>query len=137
MTRARDELGELIKRIQLSHHRTLDADLAAHGLSLVQWKALREIDRHPEMPQLKLAEHAFISAQAFGTLLTRLIARGFVQRSAGEGRATVHSLTAKGKAALAKGRDVWAAVLDHSFEPLKRAERDELARLLKKILRED
>jgi DNA-binding MarR family transcriptional regulator len=54
-----------------------------------------------------------------------------------KGRATVHSLTAKGKAAFAKGRDVWAAVLEHSFEPLKRAERDELARLLKKILRED
>ncbi|APR84858.1 Transcriptional regulator, MarR family protein [Minicystis rosea] len=126
----------MIKRVQIGHHRSFDAALESRGLSLAQWKALREIDANPGMPQLALADRALISAQAFGTLVTRLIARGLVKRSPGEGRATVHALTPKGKTALAEGREVWAAVLEQSFEPLTKVERAELTRLMKKVLRE-
>ena len=130
MSTERDRLGWLIKRAQHGHHRALDAGLSCLGVTLVQWNALREIDRNPGDPQLRLAERTFNSAQAFGTLLTRLTALGLVERSPGVGRATVHRLTTKGKALLRKGQVVMGQVLDASFAPLSKADRAELARLL-------
>jgi len=127
-------LGWLIKRMQHGHHRALDAGLAALDISLVQWNALREIERHPGCSQHQLAEHTFNSDQAFGTLVTRLSARGLIERGPCNGRATVHRLTKKGKALLSDGQQVMSQVVGESFEPLKKSERDELARLLTKIL---
>ena len=134
MSTARDHLGLLIKRVQHGHHRTLDSRMSVLGLSLVQWNALREIDRNPRMPQLQLAERTFNSAQAFGTLVARLQKSGLVERSAGEGRATVHRLTAKGKRLLRQGLAVMGEVLDTSFAPLTPADCTELTRLLTLIL---
>jgi len=131
---AHEHLGWLIKRIQHSHHRALDKELAPIGVSLVQWNALREIDRNPGCSQHHLAEVTFNSEQAFGTLLNRLIAAGLIERRAGLGRATVHGLTRKGKAQLRDGQKVMLAVTGASFDALDDAERDTLARLLSKVL---
>src|SRR5271154_3192007 len=98
-----EHLGWLIKRIQHGHHRDLDARLAALGASLVQWNALREIERNPGSSQHQLAEHTFNSDQAFGTLTNRLLARGWVDRDRGLGRTTLLRLTAKGRALLLEG----------------------------------
>ena len=111
MSTDREHLGWLIKRVQHGHHRALDARLAPLGLSLVQWNALREIDRHPGCSQLQLAEWTFNSAQALGTLVTRLLALGLVERRPGKGRATVHRLTPRGQALLREGQVVMSRVL--------------------------
>ncbi len=74
MSSSLEPLGLLIKTVQHRHHRTLDAKLAPLGVSLVQWSALREIDRHPGVSMHRLAELTFNSDQAFGTLATRLCA---------------------------------------------------------------
>jgi len=129
-----EHLGWLVKRLQHRHHRALDTNLARLGVSLVQWNALREIDRNPGCSQRQLAERTFNSDQAFGTLVTRLQARGLVERHQGVGRATVHELTARGKALLRDGQKIMSGVVGASFAPLKKHEREELARLLTKIL---
>lgn len=128
-----DHLGWLIKRAQHGHHRALDAKLSGLGVTLVQWNALREIERNPGCSQLQLADHTFNSAQAFGTLATRLIASGWVARMQGVGRATLHRLTPSGAALLRRGKRVMTDVLTASFAPLTKSERVELARLLDKI----
>jgi len=128
------ELGHAVKRLQHRHHRTMDTRLAPLGISLVQWNALREIDRHPGAPQHRLAELTFNSDQAFGTLAKRLRAQGFVKSRAGAGRAILLELTTKGRALLAQGQKVAREMLDESFAPLDEKERVTLRRLLDKVL---
>ncbi len=129
-----EQLGWMIKRVQHGHHRALDQGLARIGVSLVQWNALREIDRHPGCSQHQLAEHTFNSDQAFGTLANRLAERGWVERRPGAGRATIHRLTSDGAAVLRAGQKIMSQVVGASFASLHRQERVELGRLLSKVL---
>jgi DNA-binding MarR family transcriptional regulator len=134
MSSKQEHLGWLIKSIQHGHHRALDKKLAPLGISLVQWNALREIDRNPGCSQHQLAEHTFNSDQAIGTLLTRLQAAGWIERQPGAGRASLHELTAAGRALLREGQKVMFEVTNASFGRLSAGERDELVRLLSKVL---
>ena len=134
MSSAPERLGWLIKHIQHGHHRELDKRLAALGVSLVQWNALREIERNPSCSQHQLAEKTFNSDQAFGTLLKRLQALSLIESRPGVGRANVQTLTAKGHDLLNRGQKIMSQVAQRSFSSLTETERDELARLLSKIL---
>jgi DNA-binding MarR family transcriptional regulator len=129
-----EDVGLLIKRAQHRHHRELDASLATMGISLVQWSALREIDRNPDASMHRLAELSFNSDQAFGTLTTRLLRSGLIERFQGAGRVTHHRLTPKGAEFLRKGRKLVTKVLASSFASLDEDERDTLGRLLAKLL---
>lgn len=134
MNRKLENLGLLIKRIQDRHHRALDAGLAPLGVTLVQWNALREIDRHPASSQHRLAELTFNSDQAFGALASRLLQRGLVERHQGEGRAVVHRLTPEGQSLHHRGRDILVGVATASFAPLTDEECETLTHLLDKLL---
>jgi DNA-binding MarR family transcriptional regulator len=134
MRRAIEDIGLLIKRVQHRHHREIDASLTAVGISLVQWNALREIDRNPGASMHRLAELSFNSDQAFGTLTTRLLRVGLIERLQGPGRVTNHRLTPKGGDLLRKGQKLMMKVLALSFAPLDEEERDTLGRLLAKLL---
>jgi|SRR6266568_1359135 len=129
-----EDLGLLVKRVQHRHHRGIDTGLAAMGISLVQWNALREIARNPDASMHRLAELSFNSDQAFGTLTTRLMRTGLVERFQGAGRVTHHRLTPKGTELLREGRKLVTKMLARSFVPLDEEERDTLGRLLAKLL---
>ena len=128
------ELGRAIKQLQTQNHRRLDAGLQEIGLTLAQWDALRAIDTYPGVSAHILAEQTFQTDQSFGTLATRLIAKGLVDRRQGVGRALEHRLTSQGRALLTKGAEVSRQVLDKTFARLSVEERDELFRLVKKVL---
>jgi DNA-binding MarR family transcriptional regulator len=129
-----ENLGLLIKKNQWRHHRMLDVGMMRSGISLVQWNALREIDRNPAESGHRLAELTFNSDPAFSTLAARLVRRGFVDRHPGAGRANTYRLTGSGEKMLSKGREVMQKVLMESFGPLNRVERATLSRLLTKLL---
>lgn len=134
MSNSPEALALSIKKLQHRHHRALDVVLAELGISLVQWNALREIDRNPGATMHRLAELTFNSDQAFGTLATRLIRQGWVERQVGPGRANAHRLTPGGEALLRDGRAPVLAVFSRSFAPLDEAERETLQRLLGRML---
>jgi DNA-binding MarR family transcriptional regulator len=134
MEYAIEDIGLLIKRAQQRHHREIDASLATMGVSLVQWNALREIDRNPGASMHRLAELSFNSDQAFGTLTARLLRVGLIERFRGPGRVTHHRLTPKGVDLLRKGRKLVTTVLTLSFASLDEEERDALGMLLAKLL---
>ncbi|WP_296743023.1 MarR family winged helix-turn-helix transcriptional regulator [Mesorhizobium sp.] len=134
MSNSPETLALSIKKLQHRHHRALDGVLAGLGISLVQWNALREIDRNPGATMHRLAELTFNSDQAFGTLTTRLIRQGWVERQVGPGRANAHRLTPSGEALLSDGRERVLAVFTRSFAPLDESERGTLKRLLDKML---
>lgn len=133
----REKLGLAIKRMQDRHHKGVDARLMPMGVSLVQWHALREIKRNPGSPQLRLAELTFNSAQAFGTLTTRMLQAGLITRESGVGRAYCLSLTEKGETLLEQGRGEALAVLTESFSKLSEEECEVMLRLLEKALTAD
>jgi DNA-binding MarR family transcriptional regulator len=132
-----ETLGQLVKRAQYRNHRTMDAALRDVGVSLVQWDALRAVDRMPSASGHDLAVATFQSDQAFGTLANRLVDRGLIVRTAGRGRRIEHTLTEEGRAALAGGQAVAVDVLDGLFEPLAEDDRETLARVLRALTERD
>ena len=122
--------------MQERHHKALDARLSAEGVTLVQWHALREIDRHPGSTQARLAELTFNSPQAFGTLVARMQAAGLVARESGAGRAFALHLTPRGAQLLRTGRRPVQETLRESFGALSDQERATLQVLLSKALGE-
>lgn len=129
-----EEIGHLIKRAQHRHHRAMDVALMPLGISFVQWNALREIARHPETPQRRLAELTFNSDQAFGTLCTRLEDAGWITRRPGPSRALHLSLTASGETLRRAGQKLFGEVLEKSFAALNAKEASGLQALLTKLL---
>jgi DNA-binding MarR family transcriptional regulator len=129
-----EKLGLLVKRVQDQNHRLLDAALDALDVSLVQWNALREIDRNPGASQHRLAQLTFNSDQAFGTLSNRLLQRGLVKRVKGQGRMQIHELTPAGRRLLQNGREIHAGIILQTFAPLDAGERETLSELLEKLI---
>ncbi|WP_062650223.1 MarR family winged helix-turn-helix transcriptional regulator [Streptomyces maremycinicus] len=118
-----EALGHAIKRAQYRNHRAADTALREIGVTLVQWDALRAIDRMPGASGHELAVATFQSDQAFGTLANRLVTGGLIARSAGRGRRLEHTLTESGQAALEAGRQLMAGALQELFAPLDEAQR--------------
>jgi DNA-binding MarR family transcriptional regulator len=129
-------LGRAIKQIQYRHQRALDARLSQLGISLVQWDALRAIDRLPESSAHALAQETFQTDQAFSTLASRLLQRGWIKRRAGPGRSMRHQLTSSGQQVLQQGYPLATAALTESFAGLAAADREQLLHLLQRILHE-
>jgi len=125
-----EALGQAVKRAQYRNHRTMDAALRPVGVTLVQWDALRAVERMPGASGHDLAVATFQSDQAFGTLANRLVDRGLVVRNSGRGRRMEHTLTPAGRAALDEGNRIAAEVLQDLFAPLDDDQRATLASLL-------
>jgi len=136
MTTNLESLGQAIKQAQYRNHRTMDAALREVGVSLVQWDALRAIDRMPSASGHDLAAVTFQSDQAFGTLANRLVDRGLISRTAGRGRRIEHALTDSGRDALSGGHRVAANVLEDLFAPLDEEERAALEGVLRRLVQE-
>ncbi|MCG2803380.1 MAG: MarR family transcriptional regulator [Cellulomonas sp.] len=100
----------------------------------MQWDALRHLAAHPGASLHDIAVRTFQTDQAFGTLATRMEARGLIRRTTGPGRAIRPELTAEGERVLAAGTDAMDRILRGSFERLSPSERaafgDMLARLV-------
>src|ERR1017187_3771511 len=118
MTRPLSEIGLSVKRLQVRHHRAMDAELEPLGISLVQWDALRHLEQNPRASLHQLAELTFQSDQAFGTLAGRMIDRGLIERVPGPGRAVHHRLTDKGRHLRVSGSEVAGRVLARTLGSL-------------------
>ena len=126
------ELGRAIKQLQNLNHRRLETGLRQIDTTLAQWDALRAIDSNPGASAHALAEETFQTDQAFGTLATRMIDKGLVQRHPGVGRALVHSVTRKGRSVLEQGQVIAARANEEAFADLAESERAQLLRLVRK-----
>jgi DNA-binding MarR family transcriptional regulator len=118
MTRTLRDIGLSVKRLQMRHHRALNAALARLDISIVQWDALRHLDENPGASLHDLARLTFQSDQAFGTLAARMIERGLIERVAGPGRAVRHRLTDEGRKLRRAGDKIVDRALTESFAPL-------------------
>ncbi|MEU8591593.1 MarR family winged helix-turn-helix transcriptional regulator [Streptomyces sp. NPDC048664] len=131
------DVGLAVKRLQHRHHRAATAALAPLGLSLVQWDTLRHLHAHPDASLHDLAVLTFQTDQSFGSLATRMVGLGLIERLPGPGRAVRHRLTAKGERLRAEGRRLVDAVTATSFAALTPDQLDQLGTLLDTALGAD
>ena len=134
MSRSPQEAAALVKRVQHRHHRALTAALSDLGVSLVQWDVLRHLAENPNASLHGLARLTFQSDQAFGTLATRMTARGLIARVPGPGRAVRHRLTDRGEAVRAEGARRVEATVRQSFAALSAIQVEQLGGLLQLVL---
>lgn len=134
MARELGEIGLSVKRLQVQHHRTVDHRLAPLGISIVQWDALRHLNENPEASLHDIAQLTFQTDQSIGTLATRMIDRGFIERVPGPGRAVRHRLTEKGEDLLGRAGAIVRATLTESFSPLSDEELQTFGDMLGRIL---
>lgn len=128
------QLGLAVKRLQVKHHRAATEALKPLGVSLVQWDALRHLHENPGASLHDLAVLTFQTDQAFGTLATRLEARGLIRRVGGAGRAIRPELTDEGERVREEGARLTAAVSRRSFAVLDAAEQAALSGMLERLL---
>lgn len=127
-------IGRNIKQVQWRHHRALDSRLRKFGITLVQWDALRAINREPGETARRLAAETFQSEQSFGVMASGMEANGLIVRTPGRGRRYQHYVTSEGERLLAVGHGVAAEVFSRSLGVLNNSERRTLQELLGKIL---
>lgn len=130
------DVGLAVKRLQWRHHREANARLLAEvGLSLPQWDVLRHLRERPGASLHELATLTFQTDQSMGTLASRMIDRGLLERVAGPGRAVRHAITPAGERARRAGSDIMDEVLAGSLGSLSPADRVTLYRLLTAAVR--
>ena len=131
------QTGLMVKRLQMRHHRRLNAALAELGVSLVQWDALRHMHENPSASLHDLAALTFQTDQAFGALAARMERRGLIERVPGPGRAVRHRLTPEGARVRQDGVAVVEGVFADSFAALTPAQRETFAKLLGKLVEDE
>ena len=128
------QLGQAVKRLQVKHHRAGNEALKPLDISIVQWDALRHLHANPGASLHDLAVLTFQTDQAFGTLATRMEARGLIQRTTGPGRAIRPELTPEGERVLKAGTTAIDRVLRESLEPLSAPERAVFGEMLARLV---
>ena len=134
MTMTIQQLGQAVKRLQVRHHRAGNEALRQLDISIVQWDALRHLHANPGASLHDLAVLTFQTDQAFGTLTSRMEARGLIRRTSGPGRAIRPELTPEGERVLAVGTEAIEGVLRASFQRLSAAERATFGEMLARLV---
>jgi DNA-binding MarR family transcriptional regulator len=128
------QIGLSVKRLQMRHHRELNAALAPLDLSLVQWDALRHLHENPDASLHRLAELTFQTDQAFGSLAGRMVDKGLIERVPGPGRAIHHRITGHGSNVREQGQALVEQALAESFAPLTATELAMFESMLARLL---
>ena len=130
-------LGEIalaVKRLQVRHHRALDAALTPFGMTLVQWDALRHLHENPGASLHDLALLTFQTDQSMGALAGRMIERGLIERMPAGGRAVRHRLTERGEQVRSEAQATVDGVLAESFAGLRDDEVEVLGELMARLV---
>lgn len=137
VSRLEDHLGYWLRYVsnQVSH--AFAQKLAARGVTVAEWVAMRELFDGPGMVPSALAERLGMTRGAVSKLADRLEAKGMAERAASDADRRSHtlSLTATGRrlvpalAALADANDA------EFFGHLGRAERAAIVAAMKDIVR--
>ncbi|MFF0344966.1 MarR family winged helix-turn-helix transcriptional regulator [Kribbella sp. NPDC004875] len=127
------DIGIAVKRLQWRHHTAASKRLAELGVSLPQWDVLRRLHEKPDASLHDLAQLTFQTDQSMGSLATRMVTRGLLERVEGPGRAVRHTLTPEGERIREAGAKLLEDVLTESLAPLTKPERATLHTLLTKL----
>lgn len=129
------QLGYLVVRVADRLSRLWRAALNAHGINPRQFSVLGLLARDPALSQAELARRVLVTPQSMGELLAGLLLNGLVERDvAGSGQPARVRITDAGRDLLTRAYPVVRATERDGFGSLTGAEREDLARLLHKLL---
>jgi len=128
-------IGYWLRFVSNSVSGAFAAKLAAQGVSVAEWVAMRLIHGRSDMSATAIAGEMGMTRGAISKILDRLETRGLVERKAlpGDGRGQMLKLTVKGARLL----PLLAALADRNdaefFEDIPKSDRAALMRILRDI----
>jgi DNA-binding MarR family transcriptional regulator len=128
--------GHYIRRLQQIAVAVFLQETEAHGVTPVQYAALNQVARTPDIDQRSLARAIGFDTSTIASVIDRLEARGLMQRrsSPDDKRVRLLGLTAAGAELVeAIGPDILKAQ-ERMLHPLTKTERAEFMRLLKAVV---
>jgi len=130
-----EQLGYLLVRAADQASRRWHAALRAHGVNPRQFSVLAMLARDPGLSQAELARRVLVTPQSMSESLAGLVRAGLIAREPPEpGLPAQVSLTEAGRDLLAAAYPVIGSVDRATFAALTGRERDDLRRLLRKLI---
>jgi DNA-binding MarR family transcriptional regulator len=128
--------GHLIRRAHQVSVAIFMEETAAWDITPVQFAILNALIQDPGEDQVTLARKVAFDPATFGSVITRLEARGWVRREpdAADRRRKLLSVTPAGTEVAQQTRRAVARVQQRILEPLAGAERDQLLALLSRLV---
>jgi DNA-binding MarR family transcriptional regulator len=133
------DLGEQFGAVARRFRSASMASLAAWDVTPSQMRAVRKLTaREGGLRSSELAHHLHIAPRSATEVVDALAAKGLVQRSPDptDRRATLVSLTPRGRELMDEVRRARGAESEKLFERLSRTDRDHLSRILRRLLDE-
>lgn len=134
---ALDDLpGHYIRRLQQIAVAIFLEETDGHGITPVQFAALAEVARAPQIDQRTLARSIGYDTSTIGGVIDRLEARGLVQRNVSKADRRVRrlTLTEAGQALLHAVMAPMQRAQARMLEPLRPAERTQFMRMLRQLV---
>jgi DNA-binding MarR family transcriptional regulator len=133
--RGDESLSESFWSVARRLRETSQETLAPWDITPAQLRALRTLSRHGTMRLSVLSVHLHIAPRSATEVVDALESRDLVRRQAdpADRRATLVGLTEHGTEILAAVRAARGSESERVFDRLSRAERDDLARILRKL----
>ncbi|HEX5957755.1 MAG TPA: MarR family transcriptional regulator [Hyphomicrobiaceae bacterium] len=127
-----DQLGFLVRRVQLWVFREFTRKLAQLDVTLAQYSVLTVVDANPGINQLAIASALDIERAGLGRLIERLEARNVLKRlpSTIDRRSYVLHLTSEGRKALARMRAIVHESETRLAERFKPGDAEDLKQIL-------
>jgi len=128
--------GHYIRRLQQIAVAIFIEETEGHGITPVQFAALAEVQRQPQIDQRTLARSIGFDTSTIGGVIDRLEARGLVQRNASpaDRRVRLLTLTEAGQAALQAVVPPMLQAQQRMLAPLPPAERVQFMRMLRQLV---
>ena len=128
------KLGLLLKRMERLKAAAADRALAPLELSMSLWAVLRQIATSEAPSANAMASAVFMTPQAFGELVQKLLKLGMIRKKSNIGRAIQYELTDKGRERFTEGDALVGAVLANLFSPLNDEEKDRFGDFLARVV---
>ena len=130
-----DGLGEAFGTVARRLRSAAMRAFAAYDVTPSQVRAIRVLASHGGVRSKELAEHLRIAPRSTTEVVDALEEKGLVTRSPdpGDGRATLVSLSERGRALAEEVRRTRGVASEQLLERLSQTDREDLARILRKL----
>ncbi|MFM8691381.1 MAG: MarR family winged helix-turn-helix transcriptional regulator [Limnohabitans sp.] len=129
--------GHMIRRLHQMAVAAFAREVTGHDITPVQFGLLHVLVQSPGLDQVTLAKRVALDAATSGSVITRLEAKGWIERSADrkDRRRKLLMATPQGKAMIERISESVNLAQERMLEPLSPAQRSQFMQLLVQLVR--